>query len=70
MKILILHGPNLNLLGTREPGVYGRVTLAEIDRMLRDHARRGGSTAFTEALLCGACGLAAAGAGNAGRTSA
>ena len=42
MKILILHGPNLNLLGTREPGVYGRVTLAEIDRMLRDHARRGG----------------------------
>jgi 3-dehydroquinate dehydratase-2 len=39
MKILVLHGPNLNLLGTREPGVYGRVTLPEIDRMLRDHAR-------------------------------
>jgi 3-dehydroquinate dehydratase II len=43
VKILVLHGPNLNLLGTREPGVYGKVTLAEIDRMLRDHARRRGS---------------------------
>lgn len=30
MKLLILQGPNLNLLGTREPGVYGRKTLAEI----------------------------------------
>ena len=42
MKILVLHGPNLNLLGTREPGVYGRTTLTQIDAMLRDHARRGG----------------------------
>jgi 3-dehydroquinate dehydratase II len=40
MKILVLHGANLNLLGTREPAVYGRVTLTQVDRMLREHARR------------------------------
>jgi 3-dehydroquinate dehydratase II len=34
VKIAVLHGPNLNLLGTREPGVYGRTTLAEIDAAL------------------------------------
>ena len=34
MKIAVVHGPNLNLLGTREPGVYGRTTLAEIDAAL------------------------------------
>jgi len=33
-SIAIVHGPNLNLLGTREPGVYGSITLAEINRRI------------------------------------
>ncbi len=42
--ILILHGPNLNLLGTREPGVYGTVTLAQINAMLEEAASTRGAT--------------------------
>jgi len=37
-KVLVLHGPNLNLLGQREPQFYGRVTLQEINAALRDAA--------------------------------
>jgi 3-dehydroquinate dehydratase-2 len=37
-RILVLHGPNLNLLGQREPSVYGRTTLAEIDAGLEQRA--------------------------------
>jgi len=39
MKALVLHGPNLNLLGRREPHIYGALTLAEVDRLIRAHAR-------------------------------
>ena len=41
-KLLVLHGPNLNLLGTREPEVYGHATLADIDADLTQRARAAG----------------------------
>ena len=39
VTVLVIHGPNLNLLGTREPEVYGRTTLAEIDRQIVELGR-------------------------------
>jgi 3-dehydroquinate dehydratase-2 len=43
-KVLVLHGPNLNLLGSREPEVYGRVTLDEINTRLMKLAKTQGAT--------------------------
>lgn len=43
-EILLLHGPNLNLLGTRETDIYGAVTLAEINDRVQKHAARYGVT--------------------------
>ena len=43
-QVLILNGPNLNLLGTREPAVYGSTTLADVERLCHDTAARLGVT--------------------------
>ena len=46
-RVLVIHGPNLNLLGTRDPAVYGTTTLAEIDAELKSRARARGADVET-----------------------
>src|SRR3990167_3431570 len=45
-KILVIHGPNLQLLGAREPDVYGRVTILEINKAMESHAKKLGLSLF------------------------
>lgn len=42
MKVLVIHGPNLNLLGKREPEIYGTLSLGEINRRIRSEAAKAG----------------------------
>ena len=55
MKIAILHGPNLDRLGKREPEIYGRATLKDLEKLIRTEARRlGFSTVFFQSAHEGA----------------
>jgi 3-dehydroquinate dehydratase-2 len=47
VRVAVIHGPNLNLLGQREPEVYGRITLADIDEQLAELARELGAEVET-----------------------
>lgn len=40
MKILVINGPNINMLGKREPGHYGGITFLELEELIREHAEK------------------------------
>lgn len=42
MKILVINGPNLNMLGVREPDIYGRTTYADVQKIIADHCEQRG----------------------------
>ena len=44
LKIYVLNGPNLNLLGEREPDIYGNLCLEDIDKMLKEYAEKNNAT--------------------------
>ena len=43
MKILVINGPNINMLGIREPDIYGRKTFADLESFIRESARECGA---------------------------
>ena len=47
MKIMVINGPNLNLLGIREPDIYGEKTLADLEDMIESHCREKGIETIT-----------------------
>ncbi len=51
-RIAVIHGPNLHLLGTREPDVYGATTLAELNRLIEERAARAGFEVTIEQYNC------------------
>ena len=52
MKFLIINGPNLNLLGRREPGIYGKSSYADLCTLIEKYARDHGSTCLLYTSRC------------------
>ena len=48
LRILVVHGPNLNLLGEREPDIYGSMTIGKINKLIEKHAKKLGADDFAD----------------------